>query len=134
MEYFEWVEKTPLKQEKVFCSAGEIHVHHVDRMRAMTVGGLTLFLDIDESTWYNYARRERFFKVIRAAEQIIRQQKFSGAAADLLNANIIARDLGLADKKEHSGADGGPIETITTTMTAQEAAEAYADTLKDEGG
>ena len=42
--------------------------------------------------------------------EIIRTQKFAGAAADLLNANIIARDLGLADKNEVTGKDGGPVE------------------------
>lgn len=36
-------------------------------------------------------------------EEIIRTQKFEGASADLLNPNIIARDLGLAEKQEHSG-------------------------------
>jgi len=33
---------------------------------------------------------------------------------------------------EHSGPGGGPIRTITTQMTPQEAAEIYADTLHDE--
>ena len=33
-------------------------------------------------------------------------QKFAGAAADLLNANIIARDLGLADKQDLTNSDG----------------------------
>lgn len=41
--------------------------------------------------------------VITQAEAVIYEQKFTGAAADLLNPNIIARDLGLADKKELSG-------------------------------
>ncbi len=36
-------------------------------------------------------------------DNVIRSQKFAGAAADLLNANIIARDLGLKDQKELSG-------------------------------
>ena len=38
------------------------------------------------------------------------------------------------DKQDHhhSGMNGGPIETITTTMSAAEAAAAYADTLNDE--
>lgn len=34
---------------------------------------------------------------------------------------------------EHSGKDGGPIKMITTDMSPQEAAEAYADTLKGDG-
>lgn len=40
------------------------------------------------------------------------------------------RDYG--DKKvvEHTGPDGGPIKTISGEMTPQEAAEAYADTLR----
>ena len=33
---------------------------------------------------------------------------------------------------EHTGPNGGPIKTVTTQMTPQEAAEAYADTLNDE--
>jgi hypothetical protein len=33
---------------------------------------------------------------------------------------------------EHAGPKVGPIQTITTQMTPQEAAEIYADTLRDE--
>jgi phage terminase small subunit len=33
---------------------------------------------------------------------------------------------------EHTGPKGGPIQTITAQMTPQEAAEIYADTLRDE--
>ena len=44
---------------------------------------------------------------------IIRTQKFTGAAAYMLNANIIARDLGLANKEELSGPNGKPITTKT---------------------
>ncbi|EOI7007498.1 terminase small subunit [Salmonella enterica subsp. enterica serovar Kentucky] len=36
---------------------------------------------------------EDFCGVTTRAEQVIYDQKFSGAAADLLNANIIARDF-----------------------------------------
>ena len=40
-----------------------------------------------------------FVTVITDIETVIRTQKFEGAAADLLNANIIARDLGMTDKQ-----------------------------------
>lgn len=84
-------------------------------MRAMTIGGLCLFLDIDRSTWADYRGKQGFSAIVTRAEETIRDQKFGGAAADLLNANIIARDLGLAERQEHSGPDGGPIETKHTT-------------------
>lgn len=74
----------------------------------MTISGLCIFLDIDQSTWEDYRQRKDFIRVTKATEQVIYNQKFAGASADLLNANIIARDLGLADKQErkHSGSVG----------------------------
>lgn len=118
-EYFEWVENNPLQEEKIFQYQGMIVRDTAAKMRAMTVGGLCIFLDIDRKTWDNYCNLEDFFQVTSKVEEIIRNQKFSGAAADLLNANIIARDLGLADKKELSGNNGGPI--VTTAMSPEDA-------------
>lgn len=110
-EYFEWCENNPLYEEKLFHAQGVITKDTVTKMRAMTLSGLCLFIDIDLGTWDNYRKNQDFFRVTKEIEQIIYNQKFSGAAADLLNANIIARDLGLADKQqnEHTGADGKPI-------------------------
>ena len=102
VQYFEWVEANPLKEEKVFHTDGRITRADVGKMRAMTIGGLCIFLDIVITTWENYKAEKGFLDVITRAEQIIRTQKFTGAAADLLNPNIIARDLGLSDKRDHT--------------------------------
>ncbi len=83
----------------------------VAKMRAMTIMGLCNFLDIAMATWQEYRGKQDFSAVVSRVEQIIRQQKFEGASADLLNPNIIARDLGLADKQEHMGEGGGPLIT-----------------------
>jgi DNA-packaging protein gp3 len=103
-EYFEWVQANPLSEEKVFCYQGNITKTKVTKMQAMTVAGLCMFLDITDTTWENYCKRQDFLAVTSRIKAAIRHQKFVGASADLLNANIIARDLGLADKTEHSGA------------------------------
>lgn len=124
LEYFEWVEDNPLQGAELVKFQGAATVALVPKMRAMTVSGLCIFLDIARQTWENYRKREGFLEVITQVEEIIRDQKFSGAAADLLNPNIIARDLGLADKKEHSGPDGAPIET--KDVSAREKAKAVA--------
>jgi hypothetical protein len=47
-------------------------------------------------------RRQDFIGVVSRVENIIRTQKFEGPSAELLNRNIIARDLGPADKQELS--------------------------------
>jgi len=132
-EYFQWVEDNPLKEQKLFHFQGEVTKTDLTKMRAMTLGGLCIFLDINKCTWFDYVKKDGFSNVTTLVDEIIRTQKFTGAAADLLNANIIARDLGLADKREHTGPGGGPVVQITSKMTPQEAAEAYADTLKESG-
>ena len=110
-EYFEWVENNPLYEEKIFHAQGVITKDTVAKIRAMTISGLCLFLDICENTWTNYKKQPDFLSITLEVEKVIYNQKFAGAAADLLNPNIIARELGLADKQqnEHTGVDGKPI-------------------------
>jgi len=100
VEYFDWVEDNPLKEGKVFNYQGNIVTASVPKMRAMTLSGLFIFLDISRKTWDLYRKREDYIPVVTQVEDVIYQQKFAGAAADLLNANIIARDLGLKEQSE----------------------------------
>jgi len=112
VEYFEWVEENPLYEQKAWCHQGEVITEDMPKMRAMTFGGLCIFLDVDKKTWDMYKAREDFIPITNRISEVIRDQKFSGAAADLLNASIIARDLGLKDQtsNEHTGKNGGPQE------------------------
>jgi hypothetical protein len=105
LEYFQWVEDNPLQEEKAFSFQGAVHYASIKKMRAMTIGGMCIFLDICEKTWANYRNNKDFLQVVMKVERVIKDQKFSGASADLLNANIIARDLGLKDMTsiDHSG-------------------------------
>ncbi|MBE8598209.1 DNA-packaging protein [Xenorhabdus sp. BG5] len=107
-EYFAWVDDNPLHETKAFHNQGEIVYAKMAKMRAMTLSGLCIFLDISRSTWTEYTKREDFSNITTRVEQIIYDQKFSGAAADLLNANIIARDLGLKEQtvNDHLSTDG----------------------------
>lgn len=105
-EYFEWVDDNPLFEARPFSYQGSSWVEDVPKMRAMTIGGLCIFLDIDETTWREWRKSEDFSPIVTRVERIIYEQKFTGAAADLLNPNIIARDLGLAEKQDHTSSDG----------------------------
>lgn len=108
-EYFEWVDENPLYESKAFSYQGEVTYAKLPKMRAMTISGLCIFLDIGRRSWDEYRKREDFLPVCEAVEEVIRTQKFEGASADLLNHAIIARDLGLADKSEVTGANGVPL-------------------------
>jgi len=65
-----------------------------------------MFLDVTFETWTEWRKtRSDLSEVIAWAENVIYRQKFEGASADMLNPNIISRDLGLADKKDLSSSD-----------------------------
>ncbi|CFQ77195.1 DNA-packaging protein [Yersinia pseudotuberculosis] len=99
-EYFNWVVDNPLYETKAFAFQGKVTQEALPKMRAMTIVGLCIFLDIARSTWHTFKAMEGFSDITTRAEEIIYDQKFSGAAADLLNANIIARDLGLKEQSQ----------------------------------
>lgn len=110
-QYFEWNENNPLWEVKSYMYQGAPVQDQIPKPRAMTIMGLCLFLDISEQGWSEYKQKPDFSEVTKAIDSIIRKQKFEGAAAEMFNANIIARDLGLKDQtsNEHTGADGKPI-------------------------
>lgn len=116
-EYFEWVDATPLKELKVFNSKGEIKQVEVPLMRAYTLKGLAIYLNVSSNYINTFERRqkeivedktktkeerelaENFLLVLMRVRDIIFTQKFEGAAARLLDGNLIARELNLADKQ-----------------------------------
>lgn len=110
------MEDNPLWEAKYTQYQGEPVDITVPKMRAMTISGLCLFLDIDRSTWTDWKNVDDFSAIVARAEEVIYSQKFAGAAADLLNANIIARDLGLSDKSNVDHTTGG--EKITQAVDA----------------
>jgi hypothetical protein len=115
-EYFAWVEANPLMETKAFGSKDGPQTIELPKMRAMTISGLCIFLDISPSTWAEYRKKEDFSAICSRTDEVIRTQKFEGASADLLNPSIIARELGLADKSELTGKNGGPVEHKVTAF------------------
>ena len=121
-EYFQWVEDNPLWESKLFCYKGKVTEGTAPKMRAMTIDGLCLFLNIHPSTWYEWrASKNDFSDIVARVESVIRSQKFAGAAAELLNPNIIARDLGLREGMDHSSTDGSmrPVEKVTIEVIGE---------------
>lgn len=110
-EYMMWLEENPLEEEKVFHNKGEIVKCTVNKMRASTLTGFCLFADISLETFSNYKKNEDLFGVTKTIEDMLKTQKFEGAAAELLNPNIIARDLGLGDKLDHT-TDGEKMKAV----------------------
>jgi len=102
-EYFKWCDANPLYKVRTFHSEGCITQAKEPVIRAYTWQGLCLYLGVSSSYFREFKSalridKERFMAVIKQIEDTLHTQKFEAAAGDLLNANIISRDLGLIDK------------------------------------
>lgn len=97
-EYFVWCELNPLS-ELQFHGKDAVECV-VPKMRAMTLQGLCVFLGISNQNFYEYEKRSEFSEIISRIRGVIYCQKFEGAAAGLLNGNLISRELGLTDKQD----------------------------------
>ncbi|WP_221411871.1 DNA-packaging protein [Elizabethkingia anophelis] len=119
-EYFEWATDNPLPETRVFQYKGKVVTEVVPIMRAMTMGQLCFYLKCDESYFRSFKRNENnkdFFTVIADIENVIYTQKFQGAAGNLLNANIISRELGLIDKQEMDNTTTTKIENVDELLS-----------------
>lgn len=74
------------------------------KMRPPTVEGFCVWVGSTNTSFYDYQEREGFSGIIARIKDFCYSNCFDLAAAGFLKENIIARKLGLADKKEEIGA------------------------------
>lgn len=106
VKYFQWCVDNPLI-EVDFRGKDAVEVY-LPKMQAFTWAGLEYYLDMDlrryrdalNGSLHSGGSHDDFVQVLVRINNVIYNQKFTGAAAGLLNPNIIARDLGLTDKSE----------------------------------
>jgi hypothetical protein len=97
VQYFVWVEDNPLYEMQLVTYQGRATHVPVRKMRAMSKGALYAFLSIQRTTWNAWkCDRPDLAEIIEKVEAVIWEQKFTGAAAGLFDAGIVARELGLA--------------------------------------
>lgn len=99
-KYFQWCQDNPLLEETILKYKDSYEKVNLSKMRPFTISGLCNYLDISVETFSKYEKNQDYVVVVTRIRQIIYNQKFEGAAAGFLNPNIIARDLGLVDKKQ----------------------------------
>lgn len=106
-EYFEHQSKQAW--ERTDYKGKEVIEVHIPTSAPFTLTGLCIFLGVNTKYFSDFENslqekdeetKKGFSEVITHIREIIYTQKFEGAAVGAYNANIIARDLGLADRQE----------------------------------
>ena len=100
--YIKWVNINPLKEERLVSYKGVGTVKKINKMRAMTIKALCYHIGISYDTWRSYREKEHLKRVCEDVKAIMWEHNFTGATADLLNANLVARELGIKEKQEHT--------------------------------
>ena len=122
-KYFDWANKNPwhkieqtkqpqrLPQNYDKAKHGSIsaflkQVVKIPVQRPYTIEGLCNFLNISVDTFLNYSNKagyETYFGVSARIREVINNQQLEGGLVGAFDSGIVARKLGLADKKELSG-------------------------------
>lgn len=118
-EYFDWIDENPELVTELVKFQGEAQEYQVPRRRNMSLDGLITFLDIVNSTWLNYRERPDFLIVTERVDRIIRTHKMDGAISGQFKENIIARELGLAEKKEVDVSDSAYLKRLQDSIESQ---------------
>lgn len=131
-KYFQWCDDNPL--EEVDYKGGMAKKVVMKRMRAYTLKGLCLFLGVNSGYFVDFENGltdsesdKEFSLILTRIKDVIYTQKFTGAAANMLNQNIIARDLGLTEKSETRAEN----VNLNIEPSQEEAARIAAAILKD---
>ena len=107
VEYFEWIDANPFIA--IEFKGKDANMVEVPKKRPYTIEGLCLYLncgrryldDLEESIrGKNDKKSKDYSSVCSQIRGIIYTNKFEGASANFFNPMIIARDLGLAEKRE----------------------------------
>lgn len=101
-EYFTWADNNPFHEAIYDSKQGKIV--DIPKRRPYTLIALCLYLDCSASYFRTFKstlkeKDKDFLTIITRIEEVIYNQKFEGASSGFFNANIIARDLGLADNQ-----------------------------------
>lgn len=115
-EYIDYCRNNPLIS--IDFRGKDIQEVAIPKMRAMTIHGLCIHLGISTETWRDWKNDPKYFGVTTRVEEMMYTQKFEGAAAGMLNPNIIARDLGLVDKKQIEQKDPETLEELEKELNA----------------
>lgn len=110
MNYFFWVDANPMYKYDYRVVDKELIEVSIPLKRPYSVRGLVQYLGTSHDYFDTIIRgevappssipHEEFVGYWNTIKGMIWQQKFDGAAVGMFNANLIARDLGLADKQQ----------------------------------
>lgn len=98
IEYFQYIDDNPIL--KTDFKGKDNEMVQYDLQRPYTWQGIYVFLGVNDLE--HYKTKPDFSEILTRIRNIIYAQKFDGATVGIFNQLIIARDLGLTDRIDHT--------------------------------
>lgn len=108
LEYCQSLEENRLEEIDYVGKNAEKVIRY--KMRPTTIEGFCIYAGLTTTTFYNYQEKNEFLGIISRIKEFCRGNCFDLAASGFIKESIIARYLGLSDKKEFTGENGGQIK------------------------
>jgi len=117
-EFRDWLKSNPIYKAEFNAKIGDLVYIPLERPLTWSrfdcyVRDLGIIEDLEDYRQNKDKRYSDFEGVITRINRYMYADKFEGASSGIFNANIIARDLGLAEKKETEHSGSMEITTLT---------------------
>ena len=99
-EYIEWVKNNPIHKTITAAFQGVINYEKVPHMRGMTQFGLASHMGVGLSTLKDYGAKPEYSAIYAEIDAIMKAWNLDGAMSGDLNASLVARIDGHADKQD----------------------------------
>lgn len=130
--YFQWCKDNPIYSVRCMVADKVVQEVKIPKPRPYTIHALCAYIGINRHTFQRYRNKYPDLQhVIELIDDIMYTQKFEYAATEIFNPMIIARDLGLADKRELKGTIEDQ-RTIDTSKLSDEAMEQLLEAMDSE--
>lgn len=128
-EYFQYCEDNPFLEEVIVNKQTTTTVENsegekvtttipyskdaLSKMRPFTLEGLCNYMDICVNTFKSYEKKQDFIDICNRIRMVIDTQQYEGAAANFFSQSLIARRLGLIERRDVTSGDQ-PINKAST--------------------
>ena len=129
VKYFEWAEANHIQAAETAAFQGRTFESKVHKARVFTFAGLRLFAGISTSSWDGYKKRPGYAEVVDFIETVIYEQKYQLAVNGIINAGMVAKDLGIDKNAQVNVTTTANAESTISTEEVKEAVASIIDKL-----
>lgn len=95
VRYFSWAESEAIKAIETAAYQGVVSESLVHKPRVFTLNGLALFMGVNINRFARWRTEAGYSDVMAFVDSVIHEQKYQLAAANIINAGFVGKEIGI---------------------------------------